>query len=556
MPKTPPALPEAPGSRKGRTGDGPESVDIFGETSKPSTSGEKTRTARASIKSDGTAIHNGGSTRKSTAAASATSKNEARPVSSNHQGAVAEGSVRGGSATSREAKGLGTTSHTPQPRNMGSAAPAAEKDKDSKSVRSRKSLALGVLYRTPMGEYQAPDGEPLSSLANPFPGPLDYDPKLPLSGFQYSILGKHPPLKLDNMGPGPCKYNISPVTAVFNENPHWSLGVKLNDTSKGKDLTPAPFAYHNVHGTFGTDGYAYTISGRAEHSIPESPGPDRYFPLPSSHPLAGASPKWSFGLKPKTINEPSPGPQDYEVPLVAPSGSAAPSYTIRPRVGVPVFTNKEDAQRPGFNEYNPKLQWSEKAASLKGWYKESKAMKTPGPANYIMPNNLFSGPQYSLAARELPEDENYFAPPPGPADYNPKTAPTLDKSPEFTLGGRWKEHSPKWEGVPGPGAYQPKDRQIKGNDGPKITLKGRHSRKIGSTPGPADYSTTMTPSSICAEQLARIDKKKEAPRLSREKSENEAGPGPADYNLAPMATTKTAGPKYSLSARIARKLRK
>ncbi|KAI8854984.1 hypothetical protein BC829DRAFT_378945 [Chytridium lagenaria] len=545
MPKTPPSLPEAPGSRKVRTADGPSlEVDIFGDASKPST-GEKTiRATRPSTK-DGT----GALGRKSTAS---------RPFSGSREG-IAAGSKtamsasRSESAGSNHAKSLvdGVRSHSTI-RNVSSPL----RDGEGKGLRARKALALGVDHRSPMGDFLPPDGKPFSSLANPLPGPLDYDPKLPISGFQYSILGKHPPLKLDNTGPGPSKYNIRPVTVTFNENPHWSLGEKLKDITKGKNETPGPFAYPNDHGTFGTDGYAYTMSGRFSTSIPEAPGPDRYFPIPSSHPLAGASPKWSFGLKPKTFSEPSPGPQDYSVPWVVPSSSEAPHFTMRPRVGVPVFTNREDLQRPGFNEYHPKLQWSEKATSLKGWYKESKAMKTPGPANYIMPNNLFCGPQYSLTARSLPyEDEDYYVPPPGPADYNPKASPTLEKSPEHSLGTRWKEHAPKWAGVPGPGAYQPKDRQIKGNDGPKITLKGRHRCKIGSTPGPADYNTaTATSTSLCAEQLARIDKKRDAPKVEKEKQGAEESPGPADYNLAPMATTKSAGPRYSLAARIARKM--
>ena len=33
--------------------------------------------------------------------------------------------------------------------------------------------------------------------------------------------------------------------------------------------------------------------------------------------------------------------------------------------------------------------------------------------------------------------------------------------------------------IPGPGAYQPKDRQINGNDSPKVTLKGRHYMRPG-----------------------------------------------------------------------------
>jgi hypothetical protein len=39
--------------------------------------------------------------------------------------------------------------------------------------------------------------------------------------------------------------------------------------------------------------------------------------------------------------ETTPGPQDYDPQAVA---TTSPSYTIRPRVGEPVFTNKEDGK--------------------------------------------------------------------------------------------------------------------------------------------------------------------------------------------------------------------
>ncbi|KAJ3009930.1 UNVERIFIED_CONTAM: hypothetical protein HDU68_002416 [Siphonaria sp. JEL0065] len=97
-------------------------------------------------------------------------------------------------------------------------------------------LELGVDKRTPMGEYIVEKGGvPLSSQANPSPGPLTYDPKLPPSGFQYSILGKHVTTKLEAnpVGPGPSKYNVSENTVVFNDAPHWSLGMKLGEFLKG-----------------------------------------------------------------------------------------------------------------------------------------------------------------------------------------------------------------------------------------------------------------------------------------------------------------------------------
>ncbi|KAJ3026319.1 UNVERIFIED_CONTAM: hypothetical protein HDU68_005856 [Siphonaria sp. JEL0065] len=423
----------------------------------------------------------------------------------------------------------------------------------AKMINKRMVLELGVDKRTPMGEYIVEKGGvPLSSQANPSPGPLTYDPKLPPSGFQYSILGKHVTTKLEAnpVGPGPSKYNVSENTVVFNDAPHWSLGMKLGEFLKVENENPSPFAYNNIANTFEKgDGPRYTISGWFETPTDSTPSPDRYFPNPSCIPVAGANPKFSFGLKTSFSEEVSPGPQDYDVHFVRSSISDAPCYTMRPRVGEPVFTNKEDALIPGANEYNPKLPGDSKAASLKGWYKESKSLKTPGPANYIIPNSLFSGPQYSLTGRNIPDEEESHATIPGPTSYNPK--PLFDKPPEFSLGNRWKPELPKNYGVPGPGAYEPKDRQIRGNGAPKVTLKGRYDKKISRNPGPADYNTANPiERTVSAAQLARLEKsKKEVPQRIR--TIVEKSPGPADYDLKPVSTVKPCGPKYSLATRIA-----
>ena len=147
---------------------------------------------------------------------------------------------------------------------------------------------------------------------------MDYDPKLPPSGFQYSILGKHTVIKAESesLGPGPNKYNVRDIDHIFSHSPHWSLGQKLDNDLKGSfklfkkrtgilficytaTSNPSPNAYNPSDKTFGMDGRAYTISGWFQTNTNETPGPDRYFPKPSSLPLAGANPQYSFGLKPQ-----------------------------------------------------------------------------------------------------------------------------------------------------------------------------------------------------------------------------------------------------------------
>ncbi|KAJ3252168.1 hypothetical protein HDU77_005283 [Chytriomyces hyalinus] len=419
----------------------------------------------------------------------------------------------------------------------------------------------GVVHRSPMGEYVPPTGEgPLSNLANPTPGPLTYDPKLPPSGFQYSILGKHVQTKgeKDTLGPGPA-YQTRNTNVAFQDSPHWSFAKKLGTIGmhnsadlKVDNKNPSPFAYESKVNAFGKQGPRYTVSGWSAQQKEVTPSPDKYNNA-GPVPVAGANPKYSFGLKTNLPQDPIPGPQDYTVhPDKTSSISTAPSYTCRPRVGIPVFTNKEDYLIPGCNEYHVKLPGSQKAASLKGWYKEGKSLKTPGPANYIIPETLFNGPQYSLSGRS--NDNLQETAQPGPANYHPQ--PLFEQSPQFSLGrkpkpdpGKFTEKTLRNAEFPGPSVYEPKDRQIRHNGAPKVTLKGRYNPKVSNSPGPADYNTAAPiERTLSAAQLARLERPKDVP--PRIRTTIEKTPGPSSYTLTPVTTIKHSGPKYSLAKRL------
>ncbi|KAI8913439.1 hypothetical protein EDD86DRAFT_273915, partial [Gorgonomyces haynaldii] len=396
------------------------------------------------------------------------------------------------------------------------------------------------INRTPMGEYISPDHHPLSHLAMPLPGPPDYDPKLPPSGFQYSILGKHPPTKETNIGPGPTKYDTRSINLIFDDSPHWSLGRKYSPL-KSKNVTPSPFHYNDTVNSFGKNNLSYTMSGRFDFQEEETPGPDRYLPRQEFGPTSG-QPKYSFGHKPKTKEESSPGPLDYQVPPTRPDFPKGPSFTMGHRI-----QEIQHDKYPGPDRYYPQIISSEKTASLKGIHKENKQSKTPGPANYIMPQDLFSGPRYTLTARNIPyEDDQFIGPNPGPADYNPHPQLTLPSTPSYSLGSRPKERI-KTQEVPGPQAYLPKDGQIKDNHHPKVTLKGRYKSKVELTPGPADYSTLDVFSQLHPAQLVKSQKRHVGDRL---KSKVEQTPGPAEYTITEKSLTKPKGPAYSLRKRL------
>jgi hypothetical protein len=71
----------------------------------------------------------------------------------------------------------------------------------------------------------------MAKTAVPSPGPLDYFPKLPPSGFHYSILGKYDNEHKLEGGPGSSKYDTRPIQVIFDQGPAWTLGKKFEETS-------------------------------------------------------------------------------------------------------------------------------------------------------------------------------------------------------------------------------------------------------------------------------------------------------------------------------------
>ncbi|KAJ1339852.1 hypothetical protein BSLG_005513 [Batrachochytrium salamandrivorans] len=235
------------------------------------------------------------------------------------------------------------------------------------------------------------------------------------------------------------------------------------------------------------------------------------------------TPHWSFGYKLEDAkDESTPGPLDYHIQNGSATVAKGPSFTMRRRLDDYSLNKRLVLNfqfvlfadiKPGPNEYHPKLAPSKKMASLKGMPKEIKSLKTPGPANYIIPENMSSGPHYTLTARNIPYQENeYVGPNPGPSDYSPDVKPTLSKGAMFSFGSR------------------PRSSKYK-------------------TPGPADYIHHTPIVNPTAAQLSR-NSSKHSTGAERLKNTIEKTPGPADYQLKSMSIVKTSGPKYTLRKRL------
>jgi hypothetical protein len=128
------------------------------------------------------------------------------------------------------------------------------------------------------------------------------------------------------------------------------------------------------------------------------------------------------------------------------------------------------------------------------------ALKTPGPANYLIESKIPSGPQFSMVGKGEFSVEDESAPPintedddviskpidkselPGPASYAPNTQVMLNSPPAFSLGAPWVKLKPNTTS-PGP-AYCHSSGTVAKNDAPKVALKGRYSEQ------PSTYLST------------------------------------------------------------------
>ncbi|KNE61150.1 hypothetical protein AMAG_06901 [Allomyces macrogynus ATCC 38327] len=387
----------------------------------------------------------------------------------------------------------------------------------------------------------------------------------------------------DHDGAAPLQEEASspPAQSGSPLRPRSCCEQKKGLASGAVDVTPSPLAYGINYDTldYRSKHEGFSISGR--HSLPdlETPAPSAY-----KEPvlLGEGVPKWSIANKLLDIQDPAPGPCGY-----SPDGihqlTTAPSFSMRRKTGPPIFYMRDNP--PGANAYHPKMETSQIATSLKGRYKDSKALKdkTPGPANYLIPSGLPNGPHFSMVARNecAPEDDLWLESPhrgrrpAGPATYSPHAEATLVDAPVYSLGKRLPLL--KTEDVsPGP-KYHPVLESVARNDRPKITLKSRHAERPKKTPGPGDYSITTT---VTVDDLIRTvaERKAAAAALQQKRKQQQAqahaassptssdtrptsspsptkpsswsSPGPSDYNVVHARNQVfQSTPSYSLSSR-------
>lgn len=294
------------------------------------------------------------------------------------------------------------------------------------------------------------------------------------------------------------------------------------------DECPSPSAYNVKVGCLGTSKKGFSLKSRHEQKLDSTPGAQDYV----DHKQFGDyGPHWTIAPKLEVHSDCFPAPGQYTPSIKI---KREPAYTMRSKTGRPLFYN--DQINPGCNSYFPKFKLSNVATSLKGRYKESKALKTPGPANYIIPIEQ-TGAQFTMTPRE--DLETLLLP--GPAEY---TINNSHDGPKYSLRPRVYVPLPK-TCSPGP-MYYSKQGFLEFNESAKISMKPRLESKLQKTPGPGDYN------------LPQVFKKfTQIPKSESSKTTKIPIPGPNAYDLEKgLKKIKVSTPSYSIAGRHSAKKEK
>lgn len=283
----------------------------------------------------------------------------------------------------------------------------------------------------------------------------------------------------------------------------------------------------------------------------EMPSPASY--SPNSSFCESALPSYSLGKRTPSIihthsTGPNLGPGAYDIQSSTGIGSSgfvgtrasSPSFSLRPRVNDPISSSKIRNPSPGPNEYNlpsalgpSHVFHSNGVFSVRGRTLEptkNPAKETPGPNEYSL-HSLVGGrqsvstvlttPSWGFGFGDRPNQRGPSTP--GPSTYNvPTSFRALSPSSPFgiTLKGRLLQGTPeaaaKRNPSPGPAAFGQLDVSVLGN-----------------------YPAVRTPGLSMS------------PRMTRTRSQLEAAAGPKSVlKIVDMNVCRAAAPSYSMKGRI------
>lgn len=112
----------------------------------------------------------------------------------------------------------------------------------------------------------------------------------------------------------------------------------------------------------------------------------------------GDAPKYSFGHRPITLEEATPGPLDYKLLKMKADEPRAPSFKIGLKAKDSFYTVNDF---PSAASYYPKLESSGKTVTLKGAKNDQKILVGPGNYNFSKVRQIISFPQCPMLLNAL-----------------------------------------------------------------------------------------------------------------------------------------------------------
>ncbi|MEW5299279.1 MAG: hypothetical protein WDW36_002310 [Sanguina aurantia] len=338
-------------------------------------------------------------------------------------------------------------------------------------------------------------------------------------------------------GRGPGQYEALTVTG--NSGPSYTLGGRRHMAQPLTEDNPGPGHYQTAGPNSG-EGPAFSMPGRVVDRLPEGPGPGEY----DLSKRLKTGPSAVLVGKPRVpLLDPTPGPQDYQHPTEA-MGADAPAYTFSLRLDP-----KPPPRAPAPGDYTLPEAWRDgPAISMSRRPRPPPAQDpTPGPGEYHQRSVGGGAPAFTFAGGRPADGWDPAAETPGPADYmGPQD--TFD-GPSFTMAPRAASPTRPLDQIPGPGSYHASGPAHA--TGPSFTIPS--SRVVESrpdSPGPGEYSVSAGVGALSGTVTAPAYTIGLRPMPTGAPPEFQ--PGPGEYDPGPTSWGgHAAGPSFSMGARPA-----
>lgn len=214
------------------------------------------------------------------------------------------------------------------------------------------------------------------------PGPSDYQISRDMGGKKATIHSRTRGLSVDN-NPGPGSYTPRDVTS---KNPRFTIKGRHEDVDHGLHV-----GYLNLSSTIGTGPKKSLSSRHKELQTMQTPGPSYVPPSIGSGAKKSSIHNRTTDIPDDRLKNPGPGAYDSSPRF----GNDSLRFSMRPRTGKDIADVS-----PGPCAYSPDFKATRKSSPAPTMHIRPKEPEKPQTPGYLRLPSTFSGPKYTIGARE------------------------------------------------------------------------------------------------------------------------------------------------------------